>query len=241
MPLPESIEVRPLSAAREYEQAVELQRITWGAGFRDVVPAALLKVTQRVGGVTVGAFDGAGTMLGFVYGLTGFYAGALAHWSHMLAVRPELRDQGIGLRLKEHQRARMAELGIEWIYWTFDPLVARNAHLNLNRLGTMVREYIPDMYGNTGSELHAFGTDRLVVGWRVGNATPGSATSAADCRIEVPQDVAALTIEQARDWRQRTRKAFLEAFAAGYSVTGFDRDASAFLLTRKTLSAEKAD
>jgi chorismate synthase len=185
-----SLVVRRLASHEDYAAAVELQRLIWGQSFRDVVPTAILKVTQRVGGVTAGAFDPDGDLVGFVYGLTGFYDGRLVHWSHMLGVRPELRDHGIGRRLKEFQRELLAEAGIEWIYWTFDPLVARNAHLNFNRLNVEVREYVPDMYGDTGSELHSFGTDRFVVAWAVRsgeqNGAGRRATSAREVPLEAP-------------------------------------------------------
>ncbi|MGH7505167.1 MAG: GNAT family N-acetyltransferase, partial [Longimicrobiales bacterium] len=106
--------------------------------------------------------------------------GHLIHWSHMLAVHPEYRNHGIGRRLKEYQRDVLVRLGVEWMYWTFDPLVARNAHLNLTRLGARVREYVPDMYGDTGSELHSFGTDRFVVSWPVAaRRAPASSDGAA--------------------------------------------------------------
>jgi predicted GNAT superfamily acetyltransferase len=134
--------------------------------------------------VTAGAFDERGAMLGFVFGLTGVEGGRLVHWSDMLAVRHDMRNQGIGRRLKAFQRAAVRDLGVEVIYWTFDPLVARNAHLNLNRLGVRVQEYVPDMYGSTDSPLHrGLGTDRFVVAWPTAPARTDAAdtdTAAAD-------------------------------------------------------------
>ncbi len=173
-PTPPDVVVRPLATPEEFRACVELQRETWGDGFNECVPAAILKVSARIGGVTAGAFDGAGRLLGFVFGLTGVERGRPVHWSHMLAVRPEWRDRGLGRRLKQYQREAVARLGVEVIYWTFDPLVARNAHLNLNRLGASVVEYVEDMYGSTGSDLHSdLGTDRLVIAWPVRQAEPG--------------------------------------------------------------------
>src|SRR5262245_16112660 len=166
-----ALSLRQLSTRAEYAQALELQRITWGQSFREVVPEAVMKITQRVGGVAAGAFDETGEMLGFVYGMTGLYDGRLMHWSHMLAVRPDARDHGIGSRLKKYQRDLMRARGVEWMYWTFDPLVARNAHRNFNGLGVRIQEYVIDMYADTGSELHAFGTDRFIVALHV-NAAP---------------------------------------------------------------------
>jgi predicted GNAT superfamily acetyltransferase len=263
----EEIELRQLATHDEFAQAVELQRVTWGAGFRDVVPAAILKVTQRVGGIAAGAFNGRGDLLGLVYGLTGFYDGRIAHWSHMLAVRPEHRDHGLGRRLKEYQRSELLAAGIEWIYWTVDPLIARNAHFNLNRLGVEVREYVPDMYGDTGSTLHAFGTDRFVVAWpvtsdrgsriadhesRIGDHANAPVLNKSDdaalacalmqplVRVEIPVDVEQLSLDDARAWRQSTRRALLAALENDFVVSGFVRDDDGhayYLLPRRESAA----
>jgi predicted GNAT superfamily acetyltransferase len=165
------VEVRAMRTPEDYAACVRLQRETWGMRYVDSVPASMLKVSQLLGGLCAGAFDESGELLGFVYGMTGLREGRLVHWSHMLAVSAAHRDHGIGRRLKTFQREVIRAQGIEAIYWTFDPLVARNAHLNLNRLGAEVQEYVPDMYGETGSRLHAFGTDRFVVAWPVQGRT----------------------------------------------------------------------
>ena len=161
------IDIRPIEDQDGFAACVELQRRTWGRSFSDVVPASMLQVTAKMGGVVLGAFDSDGELVGFVYGVSGFRYGAPAHWSHMLAVRPEARDLGVGQRLKRRQREMLLEIGVRAMYWTFDPLVSRNAHLNLNRLGVRVAEFVPDMYGSSDSELHDLGTDRFVVEWRL--------------------------------------------------------------------------
>lgn len=165
------LEVRPLGSHAELQACVGLQRLVWGEHFSEVVPAAILKVCQRVGGVAAGAFDATGALVGFVFGITGPDAdGRLVHWSDMLAVRPGYRNLGIGRRLKSYQREVLQARGVQEILWTFDPLVARNAHLNLMRLGARVVEYVPDMYGSTGSPLHqGLGTDRFIVSWPIGD------------------------------------------------------------------------
>ena len=162
------IEIRPLRTQRELQACVTLQHETWGRDFTDVVPPSILKVSQRIGGVAAGAFDASDQLLGFVYGLTGVERGRIVHWSDMLAVRPEARNLGLGRRLKEFQRRTVGELGAVVIYWTYDPLVARNAHLNFNVFGVRVSEYVVDMYGETASTLHrGIGTDRFIVAWPV--------------------------------------------------------------------------
>jgi predicted GNAT superfamily acetyltransferase len=169
-----AVTVRALNTAADYAACVKLQRDTWGARYEDCVPASLLKLAARTGGVAGGAFAPDGSLVGFVYGLAGMRDGVAFHWSHMLAVAPAYRNSGLGARLKEYQQATLRGSGVEQIRWTFDPLVARNAHLNLNKLGARVVEYVPDMYGATGSELHAFGTDRFVVAWQVDAEPPAA-------------------------------------------------------------------
>src|SRR5262249_22936157 len=99
-------------------------------------------------------------------------SGRIVHWSHMLAVDPAARDHGLGTRLKLYQRELLLPLGVEAVEWTYDPLEARNAHLNFNHLGAGVAEYVPDMYREErGSELwRGIGTDRFVVAWRIAGA-----------------------------------------------------------------------
>jgi chorismate synthase len=163
------VTIRDLETHADYAACVALQRDTWGKNFNDAVPASILLVSQKVGGVAAGAFDETGRLLGFVFGITGVHGGDVVHWSDMLAVRPESQNLGLGRRLKEFQRQAVARVGARSIFWTYDPLVARNAHLNFNVFGVRAVEYARDMYGSeTGSELHrAIGTDRIVVAWPV--------------------------------------------------------------------------
>ena len=166
IPSGDDVAVRALATEDDYARCVALQHETWGPDFAEAVPPAILKVSQRLGGVAAGAFAPDGRLLGFVFGMTGVEGGRVVHWSDMLAVRPELRDLGLGRRLKRWPRDRAREAGAEVMYWTFDPLVARNAHLNFNRLGARAHEYVRDMYGEGTSGLHrGLGTDRLVVAW----------------------------------------------------------------------------
>jgi chorismate synthase len=168
------LEVRPLEAHEELTACVGLQKRIWGEDYGDVVPASVLKISQQVGGVAMGAFlDGEGP-LGFVYGLTGVREGHLTHWSHMLGVLKEHRGKGIGQRLKQAQREWLVARGVMEMRWTFDPLVSGNAHFNLNCLGVRIHRYVPEMYGDTGSALHSFGTDRFIVHWDLAPSGDGA-------------------------------------------------------------------
>lgn len=159
--------IRPLASLEEFKECVAIQREVWGAEFSELVPVAMLKASQRVGGIASGAFLG-DKMIGFVYGITGWEDGRPVHWSDMLAVRPSLRSVGLGSRLKWYQREALLPLGVEVMYWTFDPLQAKNAYLNIEKLGVITSEYHPDMYGETDSPLHrGIGTDRFVARWEL--------------------------------------------------------------------------
>ena len=151
----DTVTIRDLTTLEEYSECVELQEETWGRGFSERVPGAILRVSQKIGGVTAGAFDGNGRMIGFVFGMTGLREGQPAHWSDMLAVREEARGRHIGDQLKHYQRERCISLGVQTMLWTADPLVARNAHFNINRLGARPVEYVEN---TVSPRFHLFDT-----------------------------------------------------------------------------------
>ena len=231
----------------EYEECVAIERETWGSQFTEAVPITILRIAQEVGGVTAAAFDPDGRMLGFVFGITGHRNGELAHWSDMLAVRVSARDMGLGKRLKNFQRDLLREMGVRTMYWTYDPLVARNAYLNLNQLGASAAEYRRNFYGeDTGSIMHAaLGTDRFIVAWSL-DATPRPRVQTTDwaeaplinrtlpmhlpdakrVRIAIPDDIFAILEtqpEEAHVWRETTRHALTTYLEQGYTVAGFSR------------------
>ena len=203
---PALITIRDLSSLRDYAACVELQDSTWGAGFSERVPTAILRVSQLIGGVAAGAFDDTRRMVGFVFGMTGLRNGELVHWSDMLAVREELRGQGIGEQLKQYQRDKVLALGVKSMLWTFDPLQAGNAHFNINHLGALPIEYVKDMYGNTGSALHGtMPTDRFIVRWPLDppSVPPGANTDPDAVRVEIPADFAEVRREGAGEPRSK--------------------------------------
>ena len=162
--------IRALLSPEDYRAFEALQREVWGKNLVEVVTPSMAAIVQKIGGIAAGAFDERGEMVGFVFGFTGCRDGLLVHWSHMLGVREGLRNSGVGRRLKLYQREELLKLGVDAMYWTFDPLVARNAFFNFNRLGVSAEEYVVDMYGaGDDSELfRGLGTDRLIVVWRIG-------------------------------------------------------------------------
>jgi predicted GNAT superfamily acetyltransferase len=186
----DDLTVRAVATLEEYQECIAIQEETWGAGFRELVPTAILMVAQKLGGVCAAAFTPGGRILGFVFGMTGVRDGALVHWSDLLAVRPEARGARLGERLKRHQREVVRAVGVETMYWTFDPLVARNAHLNLVRLGARAAEYVPNMYGdNTGSPLHgALPTDRFIARWDLTRPVPAADGHGANGHGALPHE-----------------------------------------------------
>jgi predicted GNAT superfamily acetyltransferase len=250
--LADGIVIRALVTHDERAAAVRLQEATWGAAFTERVPAAILLVGEKLGGVSAGAFMPDGTLAGFVFGLTGVKGGRLVHWSDMLAVRDGMQGRQIGRALKHYQRERCRAIGVETMYWTFDPLVARNAKLNLCRLGARVDEFVQDMYGaNTNSPEHgSLGTDRLVASWPVGTEpvpltsdaallqrVPIAAGRAGDAPVSLPDSpsvavripanyhaLLASDLELARGWRMSVRRAFLHYLPLGYRVSAFVAD-----------------
>ncbi|MDE0074486.1 MAG: hypothetical protein OXR82_11935 [Gammaproteobacteria bacterium] len=160
--------IRPFRTHQDYEACIALQEATWGTGFSERVPMALMIVSQRLGGVAAGAFEEDGSLAGLVIGMTGLENGIPVHWSDMLAVRPDQRGSGLAIRLKSYQRDAVMALGIRRMYWSFDPLESQNAYINLARLGIVVREYVENMYGQTDSPLHrGMTTDRFVGLWQL--------------------------------------------------------------------------
>ena len=168
MPAPNSkpaITIRELESFEDLQQVEAVEREVWGASERDTLPLTLIIASKAAGSLWIGAFDGP-RLVGFAFALFGMENGRLSLHSHMLAVRESYRNHDLGYTLKLAQRERALALGIHPMTWTFDPLQARNAHLNFTKLGVISDSYRPDFYGpETSSVLHRNGTDRLWVKW----------------------------------------------------------------------------
>lgn len=150
----------------DFDACVLLQRAVWGLGDIEITSALHMIATIHAGGMLHVAETPEGRCVGFAFAFPGLRGAAPHFHSDMLAVLPEHQEHGLGLRLKWAQREEALQRGIGAMNWTYDPLQARNAHLNLRRLGAEASEFLEDFYGITTSSLHhGFPTDRLLVRW----------------------------------------------------------------------------
>jgi predicted GNAT superfamily acetyltransferase len=246
------IEIRNCAGFDELEACVQLEIDTWGYEQSEIIPRKGFYIAQRIGGQVMGAFDteipasaaggDAHRLIGFVMALTGAKTAPgqtptpYLH-SHMLAVRPAYRNQGLGARLKWEQRKEALSRGLTRMEWTFDPLEIKNAHLNLVKLGAMVRQYRADFYGVSSSRLQGgLPTDRFLAEWRLDSprveaafAGRPPAAFAVEERIQVPACIyqwkaSATDRERALAVQQENRHLFQQSFSRGLAVLGFSRD-----------------
>lgn len=160
--------IREIRKPEEFEQLADLQVTVWGFEESDIAAPHLIMTHQHLGGVVLGAFDGADKVIAFTYSFFGLHLGQPIQWSHMLAVLPEYRGFGLGKALKLRQRELILVRGVKVCRWTFDPLEGLNARLNLYSLGATAGEYIVDAYGQSSGHLHGgLPTDRFVAHWEL--------------------------------------------------------------------------
>jgi len=232
-----TIEVRELRTPAELAEAVRLQFEIWGPN--DATPANQLVISVKTGGHVLGAYDG-DRLVSFAYGFPAVLQGQ-EPWiaSHMLATLPEYGGQGLGRMLKWRQRDWALAHGYHRVTWTFDPLEARNAHLNLNLLGAVAGEYIVDCYGPMEDKLNrGLPSDRLMADWqldspRVVAAARGERPALDGERVTVPLDFQSLrSVDPARALaeRLRVREELVAHLAAGRVCAAFDRASSALVL-----------
>jgi len=161
------IQIRKCTSLDDFHRCVELQKAVWNESDLETEPYVAFVVANQTGGQVLGAFDG-DTMIGFTMAVVGVRNKTPYLHSHMTGVLSEYRDRKVGRALKLFQREEALSRDIRLIEWTFDPLEVRNAHFNLNRLGAIVRTYIPNLYGITSSPLHRnLPTDRLLAEWHL--------------------------------------------------------------------------
>ena len=156
------VELRPLPGVDDADLINEVIQATWG-GQR--IDREVIRALAASGNVCWGAFDGS-ELIGFVLGWAGVNEDGLHVHSHMLAAVPDRRHRGVGYALKLAQRAQALEQQIHVVRWTFDPLLARNAWLNLGKLGAVVDGFTRDYYGAMTDDLNVGErSDRLMVRW----------------------------------------------------------------------------
>ncbi len=230
------VEVREVTGIDEQAAVVRLLSEIWGRSLDNPpVPPELLRAFAKAGNYISGAFTG-----DVLVGATiAFHSTPDRHalHSHIAGVTPALIGRSVGFAMKLHQRAWALSRGIDAIEWTFDPLVARNAHFNVAKLRAMPVEYLPDFYGpmpdaiNGGDE-----TDRVLVRWNLrdrdvaaaasGHSVVVDAAAPGHVAVAVPGDVERLRATdpaQAREWRRSVREQLTGLLAAGGRVVGFDR------------------
>ena len=163
--------IRLLGKPAEFEGCVEIQRRIWHHPDLDITPVHNFCASVETGGIVLGAFAGR-ELAGYVYSFPAVVHGRLAQHSHHLAVRTEFQGHGLGKTLKWAQREEVLRRGFKLITWTYDPLQARNANLNLHTLGASGGTYIEDLYGATPALSLEKGvpTDRLLMEWAIASA-----------------------------------------------------------------------
>ncbi len=174
--------LRILEKPDEMLAVEDLQHLVWPGSERDIVPAHLLLAAVHNGGLTIGAYwqEGAtttppATLIGFVFGFTGLYQTPEGyrskHYSHMLGVHPDHRNRGVGFLLKRAQWQMVRRQGIDLITWTYDPLLSRNAFLNITKLGAVCNTYLREAYGEMRDDANiGLPSDRFQVDWWVNTA-----------------------------------------------------------------------
>jgi predicted GNAT superfamily acetyltransferase len=252
-----AVELRPLRALEQFEDAIGIMTATWGAF--QLPPRELITALAHSGNIPYGAYDEA-TLVGVVLGWAGVDEDGLHVHSHMLAALPDRRHRGVGYALKLAQRAQALDQGIHLARWTFDPLVARNAWFNLGKLGAIADRFGRAFYGEMTDEINRGDrTDRLVVRWDLdaepaGRPAPGALPTVLRAEgdrdapvpairddpgprgamVEVPREHPDL---RRRDevlgarWRDAVADAIERCLAADLVVTAFDRERSAYALT----------
>src|SRR5512143_2352303 len=161
--------IHVLETPEEMAAVETLQREVWPGSETDVVPAHLLITVVHNGGLVLGAFDEE-KLVGFVFGFPGLEFTADGprpkHCSHMAGVHPRYRDSGIGFALKRAQWQMVRHQDLDHITWTYDPLLSRNAYLNIARLGAVCSIYRRAEYGEMRDGLNAgLPSDRFQVDW----------------------------------------------------------------------------
>src|SRR5215213_132965 len=236
----EETTIRECTTIEEFDRCVALQREAFGLPDLELSPRRHLIVSRQAGGWTLGAFV-ADRMVGFVHHLAAVRGhNEIFGYSHVMAVAKDYQNKGVGARLKWAQCERALREGRKVIQWTWDPMMTRNAHFNLNRLGATVQAYLADFYGvdygadRAEDERPGLPSDRLSASWNIDSArvhalAKGTEAPFAGKRvatIAIPTDWNALVqrdVQRAREEQTRVREEFQRAFAEQLICAGFER------------------
>jgi len=161
--------IKILESPEEMSSVEDLQRVVWPGSETDVVPAHVFITAVHNGGLVIGAFDNH-RIIGFVFGFPGLESTPDGprpkHCSHMMGIHPDYRDSGVGFALKRAQWQMVRHQGLDHITWTYDPLLSRNAYLNIAKLGAVCNTYRRSEYGDMRDGLNAgLPSDRFQVDW----------------------------------------------------------------------------
>lgn len=166
-----NIKIRILETPQEMNLVEDLQRLIWPGSDIDVVPLHVLITAVHNGGLVLGAFDEE-KIVGFLFGFPGLEkipdGPRPKHCSHMMGILPDRRDSGVGFALKRAQWQMIRHQSLDHATWTYDPLLSRNAHLNIAKLGAVCSTYRRSEYGEMRDGVNAgLPSDRFQVDWWV--------------------------------------------------------------------------
>ena len=222
------IQVRRLETFIEQNLGRQIFDQTWAMDSGTEITPNLLQAMVHSGAYLSGAFIG-DKCVGAAFAFPATTEGLHLH-SHMTAVLDDYRDQGIGYALKIDQWQWAKKNNYSEITWTFDPLVARNAKLNLIKLGVDISAYYPNFYGDMPDALNAGDeSDRVMASWKVLGDQPTAKSvitnpDKLDTLIKIPEDIVAIRSEDISEnlrWRRKVREEFMQAFKKGGKVIGF--------------------
>ena len=223
-----SIQVRELKSLPDQDSGRKIFDLTWALDAGTEITPNLLQAMVHSGAYLSGAFI-ENKIVGAAFAFPATNNGLHLH-SHMTAVLDEYRDQGVGYALKIDQWNWAKKKNYSHLSWTFDPLVRRNAKLNIIKLGVDISSYYPNFYGAMPDALNAGDeSDRLIVSWSTEIDAPKAReliTNAKpdDILIEIPEDIVAIRSKNQNEsmkWRRRVRDQFMATFEKNGKVVGF--------------------
>lgn len=218
----DTLAIRELTSVAQVVDAARVFDLVW-PGEHATMPSNILRALEHSGNYVVGIYDGA-EMIGASAAFFGPPSSRSMH-SHITGVLPGHQGRGIGRMLKEHQRQWALERGVGHITWTFDPLIARNAHFNLRVLGARASAYLVNQYGDMADDINrGDASDRLMVSWALA-APPAPPPARVAATVAIPADIETMRREtpaEAAAWRLALRDRLTAHLAAGLVIADFD-------------------